>query len=77
MIATLRKHIEYIGHIHTAGVPGRHEIDDTQELNYAAIAKAIRDTGFTGYLAQEFVPTPKTKEGRAQSLAQAIRICDV
>ena len=77
IIRTIKDNHQYFGHYHTAGVPGRHEIDDSQELNYVAIAKAIRDTGFTGYLAQEFVPTPKTKEGRAQSLAQAIRICDV
>ncbi|MDR7121904.1 TIM barrel protein [Rheinheimera soli] len=77
IIRTIKDNHQYFGHYHTAGVPGRHEIDDSQELNYVAIAKAIRDTGFSGYLAQEFVPTPKTKEGRAQSLAQAIRICDV
>lgn len=77
IIRTIKDNHQYFGHYHTAGVPGRHEIDDSQELNYVAIAKAIRDIGFTGYLAQEFVPTPKTKEGRAQSLAQAIRICDV
>jgi hydroxypyruvate isomerase len=77
IIRTIKDNHQYFGHYHTAGVPGRHEIDDSQELNYVAIARAIRDIGFTGYLAQEFVPTPKTKEGRAQSLAQAIRICDV
>jgi hydroxypyruvate isomerase len=77
IIRTIKDNHQYFGHYHTAGVPGRHEIDDSQELNYVAIAKAIRDIGFTGYLAQEFVPTPKTKVGRAQSLAQAIRICDV
>ena len=77
IIRTIKDNHQYFGHYHTAGVPGRHEIDDSQELNYVAIAKAIRDIGFTGYLAQEFVPTPKTKEGRAESLAQAIRICDV
>lgn len=77
IIRTIKNNHQYFGHYHTAGVPGRHEIDDSQELNYAAIAKAIRDTGFTGYLAQEFIPTAKTKAGRAQALAQAIRICDV
>lgn len=77
IIRTINTNHQYFGHYHTAGVPGRHEIDDTQELNYAAIAKAIRDTGFTGYLAQEFIPTAKTKAGRVQSLAQAIAICDV
>lgn len=77
IIRTIKNNHQYFGHYHTAGVPGRHEIDDTQELNYGAIAKAIRDTGFTGYLAQEFIPTAKTKAGRVQSLAQAISICDV
>ncbi len=77
IIRTIQNHHQYFGHYHTAGVPGRHEIDDSQELNYPAIAKAIVATGFNGYLAQEFIPTPATKQGRAQSLAQAIRICDV
>lgn len=77
IIRSIKNNHQYFGHYHTAGVPGRHEIDESQELNYTAIAKAIRDIGFTGYLAQEFVPTQKTKEGRAQSLAQAVRICDV
>lgn len=77
IIRTIQNHNQYFGHYHTAGVPGRHEIDDSQELNYPAIAKAIVATGFSGYLAQEFIPTPATKQGRAQSLAQAIRICDV
>lgn len=77
IIRTIQNHHQFFGHYHTAGVPGRHEIDDSQELNYPAIAKAIVATGFQGYLAQEFIPTPATKQGRAQSLAQAIRICDV
>jgi hydroxypyruvate isomerase len=77
IIRTIRDQHQYFGHYHTAGVPGRHEIDDSQELNYPAIAKAIVATGFKGYLAQEFIPTPTTPEGRVQSLAQAIRICDV
>lgn len=77
IIRTIQRHHQYFGHYHTAGVPGRHEIDDTQELNYTAIAKAIKATGFNGYLAQEFIPTPDTQAGRAQSLAQAIQICDV
>lgn len=77
VIRTIRDHHRYFGHFHTAGVPGRHEIDDTQELNYPAIVRAILDTGFTGYLAQEFIPTPEDAAGRALSLGQAIRICDV
>ena len=73
VIHTIRDNREYIAHFHTAGVPGRHEIDASQELNYAAVMRAIADTGFTGYVAQEFIPTrdPRT------SLAEAVRICRV
>jgi hydroxypyruvate isomerase len=73
VIATIREHKDRIGHFHTGGVPGRHEIDATQELNYSAVCKAIADTGFTGFVAQEFVPTrdPLT------SLREAVAICDV
>lgn len=74
VIATIRKYHPYIAHYHTGGVPGRNEIDETQELNYPAIMKAIAETGFTGYVAQEFIP--KQPEP-LQSLAQAVRICDV
>ncbi|WP_239494948.1 hydroxypyruvate isomerase family protein [Pedobacter yulinensis] len=74
VIATIRKHHRYIGHYHTAGVPGRHEIDENQELNYPAIMRAIVATGFKGYVAQEFIPAAKDK---LASLQQAIRICDV
>src|SRR5579884_1762057 len=56
VIATVRRYKDYIAHYHTGGVPGRHEIDQTQELNYPAIVRAILDTGFEGYLAQEFIP---------------------
>lgn len=74
VIATIRENKDYIGHYHTAGVPGRHEIDNTQELYYPAIVKAIIETGYKGYLGQEF--KPKSKEP-LKSLAQAVRICDV
>jgi len=77
IIRTIRDNHQYFGHYHTAGVPGRHEIDDTQELNYPAIAKAIRDTGFTGFLAQEFIPTAESQTGQIESLRNAIQICDV
>ena len=77
VIRTIRDNHQYFGHYHTAGVPGRHEIDDSQELNYRAIAKAIYATGFTGYLAQEFIPTPASMEGKIASLQQAVAICDV
>jgi hydroxypyruvate isomerase len=73
IIRTIRDNINYIGHFHTAGNPGRHEIDDTQELNYRAIAQAIVDLNYTGYLGHEYSPLrdPLT------SLDQAITICDV
>lgn len=73
VIATITKYKDYIGHYHTGGVPGRHEINETQELFYPAIMNAIVATGFTGYVAQEFIPSgdPLT------SLRDAIKICDV
>ena len=73
VIRTIRENKDYIGHYHTGGVPGRHELDDTQELNYTTVMKAIRATGYKGHIGQEFIPTkdPMT------SLAQAYRICDV
>ncbi len=77
VIRTIRDNHAYFGQYQTAGVPGRHEIDETQELNYPAIARAILETGFDGYLGQEFIPTADTPEGRALSLAQAVRLCDV
>ncbi|RDV25600.1 hydroxypyruvate isomerase [Alteromonas aestuariivivens] len=77
VIRTIQQNHAYIGHYHTAGVPGRHEIDDNQELNYPAIVRAIQKTGFDGYLAQEFVPTPKDRAGKIESLRSAIQICDV
>ena len=73
VIATLRENIKYIGHIHTAGVPGRNEIDDTQELFYPAIMRAIADTGYQGYVSHEYGP----KRDPLTSLEQAVRICDV
>jgi hydroxypyruvate isomerase len=74
VIRTIKENYQYIAHYHTAGVPGRNEIDDTQELNYPAIMKAICSTGFNGYVAQEFIPLYADK---ASSLRAAIRICDV
>ncbi len=71
---TIKENHQYFDHYHTAGVPGRHEIDDSQELNYPPIMKAIVATGFKGYVAQEFSPT---KPDRIASLRQAIQICDV
>ena len=77
IIATIKKNHEYFGHYHTAGVPGRHEIDETQELFYPAIIKAVLDTGFKGYLAQEFIPTATTKEDKIKALKKAVKLCDV
>ena len=74
VIRTIRDNYQYIGHYHTGGVPGRNEIDETQELYYPAIMKAIAETGFTGYVAQEFIPA---REDKLASLAQGIQICDV
>jgi hydroxypyruvate isomerase len=75
VIRTITDNHQYFGHYHTAGVPGRHEIDETQELFYPAIMKAIVATGFTGYTAQEFIPTGKTKEEKAKALKNAIKVC--
>jgi hydroxypyruvate isomerase len=77
VIRTIRDHHEYFGHYHTGGVPGRHEINETQELYYPAIMKAILQTGFKDYVAQEFIPTGKDNNEKIQSLKQAILTCDV
>ena len=73
VIRRIRKHYPYVAHYHTAGVPGRAEIDDAQELNYAAIMRAIVETGYQGHVGQEFIPT----RDKVTSLADAVRICDV
>jgi hydroxypyruvate isomerase len=73
IIRTIRQNIQYIGHFHTGGVPGRHEIDGTQELNYRPVAEAIVNAGFTGYFAHEFIPT----RDPMKSLEEAARLCDV
>lgn len=77
VIRTIQEDYPYFGHYHTAGVPGRHEIDETQELYYPAIMKAIAATGYKGYVAQEFMPTGKTNEEKIKALKYAIRKCDV
>lgn len=77
VIHTIRDHHAYFGHYHTAGVPGRHEIDDSQELFYPAIMKAIAATGFKGYVAQEFIPTGKDDKEKEKALRKAVKICDV
>jgi len=73
VIRTVRDYSAEIGHFHTGGVPGRHELDATQELNYRAIAAAIADTGFAGFLAHEFVPT----RDPLASLRAAVDVCTV
>jgi hydroxypyruvate isomerase len=74
IIRTIRDHHQYFGHYHTAGVPGRHEIDDSQELYYPAIMQAIVKTGYKGYVAQEFIPT---KDDKIAALKKAVELCDV
>lgn len=74
VIRTINTYHPYFGHYHTGGVPGRHEIDETQELYYPAIMKAIVATGYQGYIAQEFIPAAEDKIG---SLRKAIALCDI
>jgi hydroxypyruvate isomerase len=73
IIARIKQYNQYIGHYHTAGVPGRNELDENQELNYPAIMRAIADTNFQAYVGQEFIP----KREAMKSLREAVRICDV
>ncbi|MEM7263696.1 MAG: hydroxypyruvate isomerase, partial [Planctomycetota bacterium] len=72
VIPTIREHKDRIGHYHTAGNPGRSNLDDTQELQYAPICKAIVDTGYQGYLGQEFYP-----KGGVAAIREAVALCDV
>jgi hydroxypyruvate isomerase len=73
VIRTIRDHGRHIGHYHVAGNPGRHEPDASQELNYPAVMRAIAQTGFSGYVAQEFIPTGEP----LAALAEAVRTCQV
>jgi hydroxypyruvate isomerase len=73
VIRTIKANIKYIGHFHTAGNPGRHEFDDTQELNYVGICKAIADLGFEGFLAHEYTPT----KDAVVTLEKMVKICEV
>lgn len=77
IIRTIRDNYPYIAHYHTGGVPGRHEIDNSQELFYPAIMRAIAETGFTGHVAQEFVPTPRDNAGKMEALEKCVGICDI
>ena len=74
VIATIKRYHKYIGHYHTGGVPGRNEINDSQELNYPAIIRAIHETGFQGFVAQEFIPT---YDDKLKALEEGLRICEV
>ena len=74
VIRTIKDNSAFIGHYHTAGVPGRNEIDETQELYYPAIMRTIKETGFKGYVAQEFIPL---KQDKVASLREAVKVCDV
>jgi hydroxypyruvate isomerase len=73
IIRTIQQNKQWFAHYHTGGVPGRHELDPTQELQWPAIAKAILDTGYTGYFAHEFIPT----RDPLPSLREAVALCDV
>jgi hydroxypyruvate isomerase len=73
VIRTIRDNIQYIGHFHTAGNPGRHEFDATQELNYPGICKAIADTGYQGVLAHEYTPT----RDPLGTLEKMMQLCEV
>jgi hydroxypyruvate isomerase len=73
LIETIRHNIQWIGHFHTGGVPGRHELDDTQEVQWDTVMRAIADAGFRGYVAHEFVPTGDP----LPSLRKAVDLCDV
>jgi len=73
LITRIRQYHPYIAHYHTGGNPGRNEIDETQEIGYPAIMRAIVDTGYQGYVGQEFIPT----RDKMTSLRQAVKLCDV
>ena len=73
IITRIKQHAPFIAHVHTAGVPGRAELDETQELNYAPLMHALLDIQYTGFVGQEFIP----RHEKVASLAQAVRLCDV
>jgi hydroxypyruvate isomerase len=74
LIRNIRRYSDIVGHYHTAGNPGRGELDDSQEINYPAVIRAIMQTGYSGFIAQEFIPTKKDPVG---SLKEAFDVCDV
>ena len=73
LIATIKKNIAWIGHFHTGGVPGRHELDETQEIQWDGVMRAILETGYRGYVAHEFLPV----HDPMSSLRAAVKLCDV
>jgi hydroxypyruvate isomerase len=73
LIQTIRTHLQWLGHFHTGGVPGRHELDDTQEVEWAGVMRAIADSPYKGFVAHEFIPT----RDPMKSLEEAITLCDV
>jgi len=73
LVTTIKTNIQYIGHFHTAGVPGRHELDENQEINYPAVMRAIVESGYQGYVAHEYTPL----RDPIRSLVQAVKTCDV
>jgi hydroxypyruvate isomerase len=73
VIRRIREHKDWLGHIHTAGNPGRGELDDAQEINYPPIMQALVDVGYQGFVGHEFIPTRDVAAG----LKQAIAVCDV
>jgi len=73
LVETIRQNLQWLGHFHTGGVPGRHELDGTQEVQWDGLMRAIADAGFKGYVAHEFVP----KGDPLESLRKAVDLCDV
>ena len=73
LIRTIRENIQWLGHFHTGGVPGRHELDDTQEVNWSGVMRAIAETAYRGYVAHEFLPA----RDPLRSLEEAVKLCDV
>jgi len=73
LIRTITENIQWLGHFHTGGVPGRHELDDTQEVNWAGVMRAIAGTNYAGYVAHEFIPAREP----LRSLEEAVELCDV
>ncbi len=77
VIATIRQNHQYFGHYHTAGVPGRNDLDETQELFYPAIMRAIVETGYQGFVGQEFIPRGKDTAAALAALKHGVQVCDV